>query len=34
MDDRGGQLYFSYSLDVNSTHISDNEVFISVKEMN
>lgn len=34
LDDRGGQLYFSYSLDVNSTHISDNEVFISVKEMN
>ncbi len=32
LTDHGGDLHFSYSLDVNSTLVSENEVFISVKE--
>ena len=29
----GGDLYFSYTLDVNSSFLSENEVFINIKEM-
>ena len=32
MNDDGGSLYFKYSLDINSTHISQNEVYVDVKE--
>lgn len=32
LDDEGGDLYFSYALDVNSSLLSENEVFINVKE--
>lgn len=31
LDDDGGDLYFKYTLDVNSSYISDNEVYINVK---
>ena len=32
LTDDGGELFFSYSLDVNASHISDNEVYISVQK--
>lgn len=32
LTDEGGELYFSYSLDINSTLLSENEVCISVQE--
>lgn len=32
LGDNGGDLYFSYTLDINSSLLSENEVFISVKE--
>lgn len=32
LGDNGGDLYFHYDLDVNSSLISENEVFINVKE--
>lgn len=32
LTDAGGDIYFSYELDINSTLISENEVFINVKE--
>lgn len=32
LSDDGGDLYFHYDLDVNSSLISENEVFINVKE--
>jgi uncharacterized beta-barrel protein YwiB (DUF1934 family) len=32
LTDEGGELYFSYSLDVNSSLVSENEVFIEVKQ--
>lgn len=32
LTDSGGDLYFRYALDINSTLISENEVFINVKE--
>ncbi len=31
LSDNGGDLYFSYALDINSSLISENEVFINVK---
>lgn len=31
LSEDGGDLYFSYTLDVNSTFLSDNEVFINIK---
>lgn len=34
LDSVGGELYFNYTLDVNSSMISRNEVCISVKEVN
>ncbi|MBQ8568034.1 MAG: DUF1934 domain-containing protein [Oscillospiraceae bacterium] len=30
LDEQGGDLYFRYTLDVNSTFISDNEIYIKV----
>ena len=30
LNDEGGDLYFSYSLDINTSLISENEVFISI----
>lgn len=30
LDGQGGDLYFKYTLDVNSTFISDNEIYINV----
>lgn len=32
LDDHGGNLEFKYSLDINTSHISDNEVYINIKE--
>ena len=32
LDDYGGKLQFSYSLDVNTSLASENEVFINVRE--
>lgn len=32
--DDGGDVYFHYALDINSTLISDNEVFINIKSSN
>jgi len=32
LDDGGGELTFNYSLDINSSLVSQNEVYISVKE--
>ena len=32
LDDTGGTLYFRYSLDVNSSLISENEVYVDVRE--
>lgn len=32
LTDEGGDLYFSYALDVNASLLSENEVFINVKE--
>lgn len=32
LTDDGGDLYFSYSLDINSSLLSENEVFINIKE--
>lgn len=31
LDDNGGDLFFSYNLDVNASLISENEVYINVK---
>ena len=31
LDDTGGDLYFAYSLDINSNLISENEVYINIK---
>jgi uncharacterized beta-barrel protein YwiB (DUF1934 family) len=30
LDENGGTLYFKYTLDVNSSYISDNEVYVTV----
>lgn len=32
LDEKGGTLYFKYSLDINSSHISENEVYVDVRE--
>lgn len=32
LDDLGGELVFKYTLDINSNTVSQNEVFVSVKE--
>ena len=32
LNDNGGDLYFKYTVDVNSSYISDNEVYINVKQ--
>ena len=32
LNDKGGNLYFAYSLDLNSSLLSENEVFIKVEE--
>lgn len=32
LNDEGGELFFSYSLDVNSSHISDNEVYVEIQK--
>lgn len=32
LSDSGGELAFHYSLDVNSLHASDNEMYVNVKE--
>lgn len=34
LTDQGGDLHFSYSLDINSSLVSENEVYIKVKENN
>jgi len=31
LTDSGGNLYFKYTLDVNSSYISDNEVYVHIK---
>lgn len=33
LSDQGGDLYFSYSLDINSSLLSENEVFVSVQDL-
>lgn len=30
MDENGGELYFKYTVDINSGYVSDNEVYITV----
>lgn len=32
LNENGGELYFSYSLDINQTYVSDNEVYINIKD--
>jgi uncharacterized beta-barrel protein YwiB (DUF1934 family) len=32
LNENGGNLYFKYSLDINTTHVSDNEVYVDVQE--
>lgn len=32
--DNGGDLYFKYTIDINSSYMSDNELFINIKESN
>lgn len=32
LGDNGGDLYFKYTIDVNSSYVSDNEVYLSVEE--
>ena len=32
LDDLGGELLFNYTLDVNSSTVSENEVYISIRE--
>lgn len=32
LTDEGGDLYFAYSLDINSSLVSENEVFINIKD--
>lgn len=32
LTDAGGELFFSYSLDINSSLVSENEVYINIKE--
>ncbi len=34
LNENGGDLYFKYTIDVNSSFVSDNEVFINVREDN
>lgn len=34
LDNTGGNLYFKYTIDINSSYISDNEIFITVTEDN
>ncbi len=34
LSDKGGDLYFKYTIDVNSSYVSDNEVFLTVEEKN
>lgn len=31
LDENGGELYFKYVLDINSSYLSDHEIFVSVK---
>ncbi len=32
LDENGGDLEFRYSLDINSSHVSDNEVYVNIRE--
>lgn len=32
LTDDGGDLYFKYTIDINSSYISENEVYVNVKE--
>jgi uncharacterized beta-barrel protein YwiB (DUF1934 family) len=32
LGEHGGEVYFRYSLDVNASHISDNEVYVTIGE--
>lgn len=32
LNDDGGNLHFKYSLDINSSHVSENEVFVDIRE--
>lgn len=32
LDDDGGNLYFAYSLDINSSLVSENEVYVTIKD--
>ena len=31
LDENGGELYFKYVVDINSSYLSDHEIFVSVK---
>ena len=31
LDDNGGNLYMKYTIDINSSYVSDNEIFINVR---
>lgn len=33
LDDNGGEVYFKYALDINSSHVSDNEIYVTVGEI-
>ena len=33
-NDTGGEIYLKYTLDINSSYMSENEMFINVKECN
>lgn len=33
LNEDGGEVYFKYSLDINSSHVSDNEVYVTVGEV-
>lgn len=32
LDDNGGDLYMKYTVDINSSYVSDNEIFLNVRE--
>lgn len=34
LEETGGEIYLKYTLDINSSYMSENEMFINVKECN
>ena len=32
LSDSGGEVYFKYTIDINSSYMSDNEIYVNIKE--